>query len=100
MLQQMGAIEIMPKTTGEKTTVEKPASAADIVSIVGQLDSDAIASILAIGASETEVLEAYTWLAADDEIGTETGRSRSGRVGLVYEILAEVLEPPDDRERP
>jgi hypothetical protein len=73
----------------------KPASATDVAQIVGDLDAAAIASIVATGASAAEVLEAFTWLTADDEIGTETERSRRGRVGEVYAILADELTPEE-----
>ena len=77
-----------------------PASASEIRGIVGPLDDAVITNVLATGASAAEVLEADTWLTADDQLGTELGRNRSGRVGQVYTILADVLEPaPAERER-
>jgi hypothetical protein len=73
-----------------------PASAAEITQIVGALDDAVVNSIIGTGASATEVLEAFTWLTADDQIGTETERTRTGRVGEVYSILAEELEDYDE----
>jgi hypothetical protein len=74
----------------------KPASAAEIIEVVGELDDAVVNTIIATGASAAEVLEAYTWLTADDQIGTETERARAGRVGEVYAILAEELEHYDE----
>jgi len=73
--------------------VTTPASASEIRGIVGPLDDAVITSVLATGASAAEVLEAYTWLTADDQLGIELERNRSGRVGQVYAILADALEP-------
>jgi len=42
--------------------------------------------IVATEATAAEVLEAFTWAAADDQIGSELERAR-GAVARVYEIL-------------
>ena len=55
-----------------------------------------ITSILATGASPAEVLEAFTWATADDQIGTELLHGRRGAAGAVYEILLQ--EEPDPEE--
>jgi len=79
--------------------VTTPASASEIKGVIGPLEDAVITSILATGASAAEVLEAYTWLTADDQLGTQLERNRSGRVGQVYAILADALEPAAaDRE--
>ena len=75
----------------------KPASASEVRDIVGPLDDIVIARIVATGASAAEVLEAYTWLTADDQLGTELERTCRGRVAQVYEILNEETQPADER---
>ena len=72
------------------------ATASEIIEIVGHLDDGVIARILATGATPTEVLEAFTWSTADDQIGTELRHGRSGIAGEVYEILMQ--EEPDPEE--
>ena len=74
----------------------RPATASEIVEICGHLDDGVIARILATGATAAEVLEAFTWATADDQIGTELRHGRSGAAGAVYEILME--EEPDPEE--
>jgi hypothetical protein len=74
-------------------TMSQPASPGEVTGIVGELDDATIARIIETGASSAEILEAFTWLTADDQIGTETKRSRGGRVGQVYVILADALQP-------
>ena len=77
-------------------TETRPATAAEIAAIVGRLDDDILARILATGASAAEVLEAFTWAQADDQIGTELRHGRHGRVGEVYDILASLDPDPED----
>jgi hypothetical protein len=72
------------------------ATASEIIEIVGHLDDGVVARILATGATPAEVLEAFTWATADDQIGTELRPCRSGIAGEVYEILMQ--EEPDPEE--
>ena len=72
------------------------ATASEIIEIVGRLDDGVVARILATGATPAEVLEAFTWATADDQIGTELRHGRSGIAGEVYEILMQ--EEPDPEE--
>ena len=78
------------------TSARQPATASEIIEIVGHLDDGVIARILATGASPAEVLEGFTWATADDQIGTELRRGRVGAAGAVYEILMQ--EEPDPEE--
>jgi hypothetical protein len=72
------------------------ATASEIIEIVGHLDDGVVARILATGATPAEVLDAFTWATADDQIGTELRHGRSGVAGEVYEILMQ--EEPDPEE--
>ena len=78
------------------TSARQPATASEIIEIVGHLDAVVIARILATGASPAEVLEAFTWVNADDQLGTELQHGRHGAAGAVYEILLQ--EEPDAEE--
>jgi hypothetical protein len=78
------------------TTVARPATASEIVAICGHLDDDVTAAIVATGATAAEVLEAFTWYSADDQIGTELQRGQRGAVGRVYEILMRDEPDPDE----
>lgn len=69
-------------------TTSRPATASEIVAICCGLDDRMILDIIATGASAAEVLEAHTWLMADDQLGAELKRRPSGRVGQVCDILA------------
>lgn len=78
------------------STVVQAATASEIVAICGHLDDGVVARIVATGATPAEVLEAFTWFSADDQIGTELQHGRTGAVGAVYDILLEEEPEPDE----
>ena len=77
--------------------ISRPATAAEIIEIVGPLDDSVLMSIVETEATSTEVLEAFTWATADDQIGTELEHGPRGAVARVYEILKR--EEPEPGER-
>jgi hypothetical protein len=77
--------------------IARPATGSEIVEICGHLDDDVIARILATAATPAEVLEAFTWYSADDQIGTEVQHGRTGAVGAVYDILMREEPEPDEQ---
>jgi hypothetical protein len=71
----------------------KPATADEIGKILGDLDDPVVVSIMRIGATAAEVMEALQWLEDDETLEPDTGREPHGAVRAVYEILkAEELE--------
>ena len=74
--------------------IARPATAAEIKEIVGPLDDAVLMSIVETEATPAEVLEAFTWATADDQIGTELEASRitvkteGGRVILTGRVRA------------
>ena len=73
------------------------ATAADIARILGPVEDELVVEILETGATAAEVLEAFTWINADDQIGTELERGPRGAVNRVYEILKR--DEPEENER-
>lgn len=74
------------------------ATREQIIEIVGHIDDDRIAEIIATGASPAEVTEAFAWLSEDEYLGGELEKPLSGIVEQVYEILsAEELESEEER---
>ncbi|MFC5385685.1 hypothetical protein ACFPLB_06855 [Aquamicrobium segne] len=64
----------------------------DIVSVLGHIDDDLAATLVATGASADELREAWNWLHNDEALMSE-GRPLPGtRVGQ----LIDLLEPDDD----
>jgi hypothetical protein len=68
-----------------------------VTEICGRLDDMKIADIIATGASPAELMEARTWLVADDYLGGDLGRSASGRVARLVELLRADETDWDDR---
>jgi hypothetical protein len=62
----------------------RAATAGEIVEIVGPLDDSVVMRIIDTGATAAEVLETFTWLSADDQIGNRFGArsSRDRNAGL------------------
>lgn len=58
-----------------------------VIEICGRLDDMRIADIIATGATPAELMEARVWLASDDYLGGDLGRSASGRVAQLVELL-------------
>jgi len=75
---------------------DRPATAAEVVEIVGRLDDPVIAGIVGTGATPAEVLEAWTWLDADDYMGGDLERPQTPRVERVLAILEAQLPDPDE----
>ena len=71
----------------------RPATAAEITKIVGPLD-DAVLVRIETEATPAEMLEAFTWATAEDQIGTELEHRPRGVVARVYEILKREEPPP------
>jgi hypothetical protein len=79
-----------------KQTV-RPATVAEIIEIVGTLDDSVLMRIVETEATPAEVLEAFTWATADDQIGTELEHRPRGIVARVYDILKREEPEPDER---
>ncbi|MGC2201656.1 MAG: hypothetical protein WA633_16155 [Stellaceae bacterium] len=77
--------------------ISRPATAAEIIEIVGPLDDSVLMRIVETEATPAEVLEAFTWATADDQIGTELEHGPRGVVTRVYEILKREEPEPDER---
>jgi hypothetical protein len=77
--------------------IARPATAAEILEIIGPLDEAALMRIVETRATPAEVLEAFTWATADDQIGTELEHRPRGVVALIYDILKREEPEPDER---
>jgi hypothetical protein len=53
--------------------------------------------IVETAATPSEVLEAFTWVTADDQIGTELEHRPRGAVAQVFDILKREELEPDER---
>ncbi len=75
-----------------------PATASAIRAIVGPLDDRAVLEILAVGASEAEVLQACAWRDARASRAVPGEYELHGAAARVFEVLErEELPPEADR---
>jgi len=71
-----------------------PATASEILAIVGDVEAETIAAIVALGATREEVLEAQTWFSSDDYLQRKLHHTLHGRAAEVFGLLeAELVEP-------
>lgn len=68
-----------------------------VIEICGRLDDLKIAGIIGTGATTAELMEARTWLAADDYLAVALGHAASGRVAKLVELLKADEVEWDDR---
>ena len=74
----------------------RPVTASEIRAIVGHLDDGLVVRIIATGATPAELLEAFTWAHADDQLGRELLRRPHGAAGAVFDILMREEPDPDE----
>lgn len=73
------------------TKSDHPATAAEIIDIIGPQDDLVLARIVATGATVSDVAAAYSWMNADDVMAESGLHPNSGRVAQVYQILQDQL---------
>ena len=68
----------------------------DVRAVLGPVEDELVAEIIATGASRDELMEAHAWL-TNDEAPMNTGRPlASGRVGRLIDILDAAEEASPD----
>ncbi len=82
---------------GQLTAERRTATAEEISTIVGAVENGTLAAIVATGATREEVLEANTWLTADDQMHRELHHAPGGVVARVLAILEAEIIPPEGR---
>jgi hypothetical protein len=70
----------------------------DVYEICGRLNDGRVASLLAVGGTPAQLLEAWTWLSEDDYLHANMKRNLSGQVARLYEVLA-ADQPEEDNYR-
>lgn len=64
-----------------------PLTHQDVVDVVGAMEDDKIAAVIATGATMEELVEAYAWASDETDALAEAEKSLSGAVADVYDIL-------------
>ena len=68
----------------------------DLQHIIGELDDDVAAEILALGPTVAEVEEAFMWAMGKGDVVSRAGHPLAGRTAAIVEILS--AEEPEEEE--
>ena len=71
------------------------ATAAAIRRVFGDVDDTVVTAIIAMGATEADLLEASQWMRADDELGSTLEHGPEGVVRELCELLT--ADEPEER---
>jgi len=69
-----------------------------VIAMLGELDDDVIAEIIASGATLEELAEAHAWLANDEPLMNAGRPLPGGRVARVVDIIAAISEEEEQED--
>ncbi len=64
-----------------------PLSRDDVIGVVGALDDGKVVAIIETGGTLEDLVEAYSWAADETDALADAGKSLSGTVAHIYDIL-------------
>ena len=70
----------------------------DVIAMLGELNDDVIAEIIANGATLEELAEAHAWLANDEPLMNAGRPLPGGRVARVVDIIAAISEEEEQED--
>ena len=70
----------------------------DVIAMLGELDDDVIAEIIASGATLEELAEAHAWLTNDEPLMNAGRPLPGGRVARVVDIIAAISEEEEQED--
>ena len=70
----------------------------DVIAMLGEIDDDDVAEIIASGATLEELAEARAWLANDEPLMNAGRPLPSGRVARVVHIIAAIGEEEEQED--
>jgi hypothetical protein len=70
----------------------------DVIAMLGEIDDDVVAEIIASGATLEELAEARAWLANDEPLMNAGRPLPSGRVARVVDIIAAISEEEEQED--
>lgn len=72
-----------------------PMTSNDVIAILGPSDETLIADIIASGATQAELAEAFAWANNDEALVGEGRRLPTGTVALLIDLLEAEEEQPE-----
>ena len=70
----------------------------DVTTMLGELDDDVVAEIIATGATPEELAQAHAWLANDVPLMNAGRPLPSGRVACLVDIVAAITEEEEEED--
>ena len=70
----------------------------DVIAMLGELDDDVTAEIIASGATLEELAEAHAWLANDEPLMNAGRPLPGGRVARVVDIISAISEEEEQED--
>ena len=72
-----------------------PMTSSDVIAILGPADETLVADIVASGATQAELAEAFAWANNDEALMGEGRRLPTGTVALLIDLLDAEEEQPE-----
>jgi len=69
-----------------------------VTAMLGELDDEVVAEIIATGATPEELAEAHAWLANDEPLMNAGRPLPSGRVARLVDIVAAITEEEEEED--
>jgi hypothetical protein len=85
------------KTSGKGARAGRPLTHDDVVALVGDLDDEAVAEIIASGATARDLDEAIAWAESESDVMGELEKRMGEPATSVYRILMTRKELEPDR---
>jgi len=70
----------------------------DVTTMLGELDDDVVAEIIATGATPEELAQAHAWLANDEPLISAGRPLPSGRVARLVDIVTAITEEKEEED--
>jgi hypothetical protein len=70
----------------------------DVTAMLGELDDEVVAEIIATGATPEELAEAHAWLTNDEPLMNAGRPLPSGRVARLVDIVAAITEEEEEED--
>jgi hypothetical protein len=83
---------------GDTHASRAAATADDVVDMLGDIEAEKVAAILAAEPTLEELEEAASWASDEGEALGKSGHPLSGKAAIVYEILVTEQNVGEDRE--
>lgn len=71
----------------ERGAMDMPMTSDDVITILGPVDETLVADVIATGATQAELAEAFAWVSNDEALIGEGRHLPAGRVAALVDLL-------------